>query len=183
MITPLERARANEQSKYLQLKRWMPQYGASNHGGDATPYVLNKSPEFVVDFGCGRNNFIENLKSNGIKGVGVDFAYDEADIKAPMHKVPLEDNCADFITAFDSLEHLLPRDVTAVLNEMRRIAKPKAAYIFSISYRPSNIVVHRQNLHPTVQPEAWWVNKIREFATVSKLNHYLKGFFKNGPIH
>ena len=182
MMTPLDRARANEQRKYLQLQQWMPRYGASNHGKYAISYVLNKSPKFVVDFGCGRNNFIQNLKSNGVEGMGVDFVYDEADIKAPMHKVPLEDNCADFITAFDSLEHLLPQDVDGVFNEMRRIAKPKAAYIFSISYVPSNIVVHRQNLHPTVQAEVWWVKQIREFATVSKLDHYLKGYFKNESI-
>ena len=182
MMPSLDRARANEQRKYLQLQRWMPQYGASNHGKDATPYVLNKSPQFVVDFGCGRNNFIENLKSNGVEGVGVDFVYDEAYIKSPMHKAPLEDNCADFITAFDSLEHLLPQEVGSVFNEMCRIAKPRAAYIFSISYVPSNIVVHRQNLHPTVKPESWWIKRIREFATVSKKGTYLRGRFKNESI-
>jgi hypothetical protein len=54
----------------------------------------------------------------GVRAEGVDFAFDEADIKAPMHKLPLADNCADVVTAFDSLEHLLPDEVDAVLDEI-----------------------------------------------------------------
>jgi len=49
---------------------------------------------------------------------------------------PLADDCVDVVTAFDSLEHLLPDDVDAVLNEIARILKPGGTFIASICYHP-----------------------------------------------
>ena len=163
--------RNQEKAKYFELQQWRSSYGASNHGKAATPHVARNKPTLVVDFGCGCNNFINNLNKLGIEGKGVDFVYEEADIVAPMHNVPLPNGCADFITAFDSLEHLLPEDVDLVFEEMQRIAMPDCAFCFSISYTPSMITVHGQNLHPTVRPAKWWAAKIRKFATVSRIKH------------
>ena len=95
-----------------------------------------------------------------------------------MHEIPLEDNSADFITAFDSLEHLIPEDVDLVLNEMARIAKPQADFCFSISYQPSNILVHGQNLHPTTQSDYWWRQKISTIGQIKEMGKYRIGNFK-----
>ena len=174
----IEKRRIDEKVKYFDLQVLMPEYGSSNHGADASEYVANKKPNLVVDFGCGQNNFINNLKELGINGIGIDFVYEEADIIAPMHEVPLEDNSADFITAFDSLEHLIPEDVDLVLNEMARIAKPKADFCFSISYQPSSILVHGQNLHPTTQSDYWWMQKISTRGQIKDMGKYRIGNFK-----
>lgn len=170
--------RRHERCKYLELKWKLSGYGASNHGKGALGYIQERKPKFVVDFGCGRNNFILSLRELGLKGKGIDFAYDEADVSAPMHKVPLEDSCADLITAFDSLEHLLPEEVDEVFKEMRRIATPNARFVFSISYRPSNITAFGEGLHPTVREEGWWIAKINKFASVKKEGVYLAGKMK-----
>ena len=174
----LYQQRNKEKAKYVELQAWMPRYGSSNHGQDALGYVVDKKPNLVVDFGCGRNNFIEALKTEGVKGVGVDFVYQEADIVAPMHEIPLEDDSVDFITAFDSLEHLLAEDVGLVLEEMKRIATPQADFCFSISYEPSNILVHNENLHPTIKSECWWKGKLKTIGDTSSMGKYLIGTFK-----
>ena len=100
--------RQKEKAKYVELGVFMPSYGGSNHGADALGCIISAKPNFVVDLGCGHNNFIKDLKRKGIEGVGVDFISQQADIIAPMHELPLADGSADFITAFDSLEHLIP---------------------------------------------------------------------------
>jgi ubiquinone/menaquinone biosynthesis C-methylase UbiE len=97
---------------------------------------------------------------------------------APMHNVPLDDNCADFITAFDSLEHLLPEDVDLTFKEMHRIAKSNAEFCFSICYRPSFYLVKGQNLHPTVESEAWWKEKISAVGFPENKKQYIIGRFK-----
>ena len=153
----------------------MPSYGGSNHGKEALKYITNKGPKCLVDLGCGHNDFVKSLREKGLSGTGVDFAYEAADIVAPMHSTTLPDNYADFITAFDSLEHLLPADVPLVFEEIKRICKPRAHYVFSISYVASNILVHNQNLHPTVRSEGWWMSEIRNFGTVVKMGKYLRG--------
>ena len=178
MSKELHQQRNKEKAKYVELQAWMPSYGSSNHGQDALEYVLGKKPNLVVDFGCGRNNFIEALKTEGVKGIGVDFVYQEADIVAPMHEIPLENDSVDFVTAFDSLEHLLTEDVDLVLGEMKRIATPQADFCFSISYVSSNILVHNENLHPTVKSEYWWKQKIKTIGDASSMGKYLIGTFK-----
>ena len=140
-------------------------------------YVASNKPNFVVDFGCGRNHFVKDLETLNIAAKGIDFVYDEADIIAPMHNVPLEDNVADFITAFDSLEHLLTEDVYLVLKEMQRIAQPEAEFCFSINYHLSQILVHGQNLHPTVRSEGWWKEQISAVGSVRNMGKYLSGRF------
>ena len=82
-------------------------------------------PRFVVDFGCGRNDLVRDLRRLGIDGLGVDFAFPDADLIRPMHKTALHAGVADVVTSFDALEHLLPEDVDAVLAEMRRVTKPR----------------------------------------------------------
>ena len=108
-----------------------------NHGAAAFPLVQRLKPRFVVDFGCGRNDFIGALRRFGIDGLGIDFAFPEADIPRAMHQTGLLDGVADVVTSFDALEHLLPEDVDAVLAEMRRVAKPSGHFVFSICTRPS----------------------------------------------
>jgi SAM-dependent methyltransferase len=120
-----------------------------------------------VDFGCGRNDFIGALRRLNIDGLGIDFAFPEADVPRPMHKTGLLDGVADVVTSFDALEHLLPEDVDAVLAEMRRVARPGGHFIFSICTRPSRVTVGGEGLHPTVQPLGWWLERIGRFGTVT----------------
>ena len=180
-INDLDVRRGHERSKYMALaSRQRSAYGATNHGRDAIAIVKRWKPRFVVDFGCGRNDFIADLRRHGIDGVGVDFAFPEADIKKPMHDTGLVEGVADVVTSFDALEHLLTEDVIPVLNEMKRLARRRAWFCFSICTRPSRITVKGENLHPTVRPLSWWVDVIGRVGVVSDTRaagRYLTGRF------
>ena len=147
--------------------------------------MIGWQPRFVVDFGCGNNAFIREMRRRGIDGLGIDFANDEADVIAPMHQVPLASDIADVVTSFDSLEHLLSEDVEPTLSEMQRIASRRTSggsrFIFSICTRPSRITVDGQNLHPTVRPIEWWLERIARVGLVLDVGlgsgHYITGIF------
>jgi hypothetical protein len=179
-ILTLEERRELEREKYLTLRTTMPSYGSTNHGAGAKQIVLELHPTFVVDFGCGGNEFIRELRRLGVDGIGIDWANEQADVVAPMHAAtPVQSGLADVVTCFDALEHLLPEDVELVLAEMRRVARPGAAFCFSIATRESQIKVNGQGLHPTVRPRQWWVQRILNVASaVEDRGGYLVGVFR-----
>lgn len=130
----------------------------------------------MVDFGCGQNNFVQELRKRHVAGLGIDWAFPQADIKRPMHDTGLPPACADVVTSFDSLEHLLPEDIDNVLHEMRRVAMSGARFVGSIASFPStwgNI----KDLHPTVKPQSWWIKRLESVLTVEEVGRYILGTF------
>ncbi len=177
----IDRRREAERTKYVRLTTEREGYGATNHGRHAYATVIEWQPRFVVDFGCGDNAFIRQIRRRGIDGLGIDFANDGADIVAAMHCVPLAGGIANVVASFDALEHLLPEDVDPVLAEMRRIGRPGGHFIFSISTRPSRITVDGENLHPTVRPQDWWVDRISRVGRVESAG--ARGRYITGTWH
>ena len=169
----IESRRAHEMRKYLTLLS--TDYGSTNHGAGAVPLARSWRPAFVADFGCGRNLFIAGLRAEGIAGVGIDFAFPEADVAAPMHATGLADGVADVVTSFDAMEHLLPEDVPLALAEMRRVGTAGGRFVFSISTRDSTWRVDGETLHPTVRPMSWWVEQIEAVGRVGVVGDYVVG--------
>ncbi|MEX2218843.1 MAG: methyltransferase domain-containing protein [Phycisphaerales bacterium] len=167
----LDARREHERGKYVTLATRPAAngagYGSTNHGRAAIPLIQRLKPRFVVDFGCGRNDFVGGLRRLGIEGLGIDFAFPEADVPKAMHKTGLLDGVADVVASFDALEHLLPEDVDAVLAEMQRVARPRAHFMFSICTRLSKTMVAGEGLHPTVKPLAWWLDRIGRVGKVT----------------
>jgi SAM-dependent methyltransferase len=174
--TDIETRRVREREKYLALTK-SPTYGATNHGRDAYPLVIKQGPRFVVDFGCGRNDFVRGLRRQGVDGLGIDFAFEDADIVAAMHRVPVASGVADVVTSFDALEHLLTEDVPIVLDEMRRVARPGGRFVLSIARRQSRITVNGEGLHPTVRPLRWWLAEIARVGKVNSSRPFIEGCF------
>jgi len=169
----------NEKQKYEGLysdPKTKNRYGRTNHGKHAIPYVLESGCKSLLDVGCGHNNFVNNLKiqSPEIKGVGVDFAGEWADITCCATKMPFVDKEFDMLTAFDMMEHLTPVQVDSVLKEMNRVSKN---FIFSISYVPSVWKWQGKTLHPTVRSEEWWVDRIKKHGgkNIIKKRNYITG--------
>ena len=181
--TTLDTRREKERAKYVALAtKPGSTYGSTNHGKFAVPIIQKFKPRIVVDFGCGRNDLVRDLRRLGIDGLGVDFAFPEADIVAPMHRVPVSAGIADVVTAFDALEHLLPEEVDEVLDEMRRIAVPSGRFVFSICTRESKTKVNDEGLHPTVRSRAWWLERIGRVGKVGQgrgAPKYITGTFNH----
>jgi len=132
-------------------------------------YFNLTSKKLAVDLGCGGNQFINQLRENNLKGIGVDISNPAADVIAPMHATTLKNNTADLITAFDVMEHLEPDEVEEVLIEIKRIAKLKCNFIFTIAtwraFRKVNIdeeYMDVYQLHPTIKSEKWWKYKLEK---------------------
>jgi len=181
--TVLDTRRERERAKYVTLAaKPGSTYGSTNHGKLAVPIIQKFKLRFVVDFGCGRNDLVRDLRRLGIDGLGVDFAFPDADLVRPMHNTALHAEVADVVTSFDALEHLLPEDVDAVLAEMRRVAKPRGYFVLSICTRPSKTTVAGEGLHPTVRPLDWWLDRIGRVGTVTNPRaerRFIVGRFKS----
>ena len=169
-----------EVSKYLGIyadAHRAARYGHTCHGTKALPLVEEWSPESLVDIGCGWNEFaghVRQLPRPPLNVVGVDFACPGADVIADATHLPFERKQFDCLTAFDMLEHLRPEQVNLALAEMARISK---RFIFSISYVDSVNPWQGQTLHPTVMPEAWWIQRLMQAGAgdLRKEGHYICG--------
>jgi SAM-dependent methyltransferase len=151
-------------------------YGHTNHGAKAVKLLIKTPPTSVVDIGCGWNEFCGLVRAAlpDVQCVGVDFACPGADVKAEAHELPFADKSFELLTAFDMLEHVTPDLVDKVLAEMARVSQ---RFLFSISYVPSKRTWLGQNLHPTVQTEEWWINRIMRAGglKIAKWSRYITG--------
>jgi hypothetical protein len=145
----------------------LPGYGHSNHGQNALEWLIQRHTS-VLDVGCGHNEFVTAWREiqPGFESVGVDFACPSADIMAPSTALPFTAHQFSLVTAFDVLEHLPEHEVMPALREMARVAR---WYCFSIATAPSRILWQGQNLHPTVRPLDWWLERIRAAGGTSEL--------------
>jgi ubiquinone/menaquinone biosynthesis C-methylase UbiE len=164
----LQIRREAERSKYERIYHGGAgprQYGQSNHWRGAWP--LLKDAGSLLDVGTGHGHLIRELYRVGCRrAVGLDFvdpgwARDvSADgrsmgfVRGWAHDLPFGACEFDYVTAFDTLEHLLPEDVPKAITEMARVAY--RAVVASICYHPSKIKVNGRGLHPSVYPKDWW---------------------------
>lgn len=133
---------------------------------------FNPSDIRVLDVGCGRGEWLEILKENGITAQGIDtnrFAVSqcreygldalEADVLAHLKAVP--ESSLHAVTGFHIIEHLAFEETIALLDEVHRVLKPGGAAIFETP-NPANILVsaydfyrdpsHKNPVHPqTIQ--------------------------------
>jgi len=91
-------------------------------------------PESVLEAGAGCGGFTATLNKNGIRAVGLEFSQYAIDhavldsgkylIKQDLAQVPWAANGQyDWVTAIDVYEHLFCEDITAIIQEMKRVAK------------------------------------------------------------
>lgn len=93
-----------------------------------------------LDVACGPGGFLHVLERLGGHGVGVDLSRAGLNVAQRMVKAPLvqcvaetlptRDSSFDVITCFGSIEHFV--DIPRALNEMKRVAKARARYVFLV---------------------------------------------------
>lgn len=175
---PLAVRRGYEQERYEALHRKDRLYGATNHGSAAREFLLRQNVISLLDVGCGDNSFAKWFRGEGVMATGCDFADPRADVICPAHDLPFPDDHFDWVTSFDCLEHLWPDEVDQVLKEFQRVGSQ--GLLVSISYVPAVTKAPGGNLHRTVQPEEWWIEKLsRVLKSVERHKHYLTGIFRS----
>lgn len=176
----------NEKEKYFEIysgvigedykTRHNEGYGRGFWGYNAINFIKEQNPKSVCDVGCGYGRFCDAISEFVDEVYGVDIGsvatgniIDNKKIKfidSDAKKIPLPDNSVDWVTSFDCLEHCLPEDIDAILEEFNRIAKE--GFVFSISY--TNDSHNGLVLHMTVEGEEWWLNKISKYGTIERGN-------------
>lgn len=166
--------------------------GSVNHGRPFLPHLSDLvdfgDARMLLDVGTGRGFFpYEALKACPLLwgAVGVDLvdSFERTLLKSFSGRLTYHVAAAqalglftfesfDVVTSFDVLEHIHPDDVDLALEEMHRVAKWFTAH--SICCRPSGFGdVLGRNLHLTVRPLGWWVDKLKRFGRVVEKDRFL----------
>jgi len=170
-----------ERAKYQEIYEREPSYGGRNYGKAAVEFLRGGKVEMLCDIGCGKADFGRLVLSEGLAWVvsAFDIAAPAPVLapglwftNAPAHRLPLPDASADVLTAFDVLEHIPPDLLDATLAEFVRVTKPGGRWIFSISFTPSGRTVQGDNLHLSVHPREWWLDKLLLLGVVSLSGGY-----------
>ncbi len=164
----------DQRYKYIALHK-QAHYGGKNHGKHARNKLISFNPQSVCDVGCGNGAFCKSLIGHIPYLLGIDFASQPigdsvAWCTAHAAKINLPTDGVEWCTSFDMLEHLVPEEVDDVLAELTRISS--VGLIVSICYRSSSITCKGEQLHMTVQPEEWWVAKLKLLGDVQRFRHY-----------
>jgi SAM-dependent methyltransferase len=115
--------------------------------------ILKSLPvkDHVLDIGSGRGEWLDLLKSEGIKGKGVDHnrvfidqckkdGLDVVENDALVYLRGLPDNSLNVVTSFHLVEHLPFEQLINLLDEMIRILKPEGMVILETP-NPENFMV------------------------------------------
>jgi O-antigen chain-terminating methyltransferase len=111
----------------------------------------------VLDIGCGRGEWLELIKEEGLDGAGVDsntvlaqqcrvhgLTVANEDLNEYLAKVP--DNTLGAVTGFHIVEHLPIERLVELLNETMRVLKPGGVVIFETP-NPRNVLVGTCNFY------------------------------------
>lgn len=172
----------DEKAKYKRM--WsFDAYRVMSPAEQIVDFIDQHAPHrncIVIDFGCGTGRAMVELTKRGFHVIGVDFAdncRDEAAKELPFLEWDLSLPCplrAPYGYCCDVMEHIPPEQIDAVLRTLRDSAE---TVLFRIEYEPDRMgKLIGAKLHLTVQPEAWWLAKLKQhFSTVVS---YGAGTFK-----
>jgi hypothetical protein len=106
----------------------------------------------LLDYGCGK----------GTLKIALQPLFPELDIReydpARPGKTQLPEP-ADFVACLDVMEHIEPENLDAVLDHIRSLTKRIALFLIAIAPAKKSLADGR-NAHLTVQPQAWWVERL-----------------------
>lgn len=143
-------------------KKW-DRYGHANEGSPHLSDVLSLNPQSMVDIGCGFNEFINTIQkmtsTNEANFVGVDIACPGADVIAPAHILPFEDDTFDMAVSFDCMEHIPEEEVALSILEFKRVSK---RIYLKISLTDSPTLIDGEPVHVCVKSSDWWLETIKE---------------------
>lgn len=160
-------------------------------------------PMWVLDIGCSGGGFVKDCLDDGCVAVGLEGSdYSKklrraewrtipeflftADITAPVKitgefvggEKPI---LFDAITCWEVMEHIRENDLAVVAQNVKQHLRSGGLWIMSIS--PIDDMVNGVNLHQTVKPKQWWVEKFSTFGLIhlEKYVSYFNTQFVRGP--
>ncbi|HEY4415310.1 MAG TPA: class I SAM-dependent methyltransferase [Verrucomicrobiae bacterium] len=158
---------------------------------------------WLLDLGCSGGGFVKSCLDEGHMAVGIEGSdYSQklkraewrtipgnlftADITAPFQvsgEFPggKRGILFDVITTWEVMEHIHERDIASVAENVKKHLRPGGLWIMSVALCDD---FHKGvNLHQTVKPKPWWVEKIESsgLKCVDAYVHYFNTQFLRGP--
>ena len=145
----------------------------------------------LLDIGCSGGGFVKTIHDAGGFAVGIEGSdYSKIRKRAEWNTIPhrlfTADATAPFtltaneeplkfsiITAWEFIEHIEEEDLPELFNNFNRNLSENGIIIMSVS--PIDDIVEGVNLHRTVKPFSWWVEKVQELGFVhhqDKIEHF-----------
>jgi len=167
-----------EQSKYQDLYK-DGQYRKHQPGINfITQNKFNVSNKLVaikslIEFGSGEGHVIKHFRDKGVDCYGTDIADNSLsfpELEGYRYVMDLGelqdfDREFDFIYSCDVFEHLPPKSIDNLLENMKRAA-PKGKAVVRIALYLDARGQHdiTKALHLTVKPSTWWLDKFKEHS-------------------
>jgi len=97
----------------------------------------------ILDAGCGDARFLKELELLGVESLyGIDYSeravsfakllLPKVEFKtADLSNIPYENNKFDYIFSIETIEHIIPNKISAILGEFARVLKPKGKLIIT----------------------------------------------------
>jgi len=140
-------------------KKW-DRYGHGYEGLSELRNIIQLDPQSMLDIGCGFNRFMKTIKQNKKISrlarsthdnfIGVDIACPGADVIAPAHDLPFENDRFDVIVSFDCMEHIPEEEVPLAIEEFYRVGK---RIYLKISLTHSGTFIDGEPVHVCVKPK------------------------------
>jgi SAM-dependent methyltransferase len=109
-----------------------------------------------------------------------------ADITAPFEVVGEFESVTrpvlfDVVTSWEVMEHIHERDLGAVVENVKRHLRPGGLWIMSVAVFDD--FQNGINLHQTVKPRQWWIERFAGFGLVNARDYarYFNTQFLRGP--
>ncbi len=142
-------------------------------------FELAEKPLKILDMGCSGGGFIRECIDDGCIGVGLEGSdYSQklrraewktipknlftCDITKPFHisiknGATTSDLKFDLVTCWEVMEHIKEEHLAGVAENVKKHLLPSGLWIMSISLVDD--FVNGVNLHETVKPKSWWIEK------------------------
>ena len=157
----------------------------------------------ILDLGCSGGGFVKNCLDDGFLAVGLEGSdYSKRFRRAEWRTIPeylftcdvtgefellievngrVERLQFDVVTAWEMMEHIATPDLPRLVANVTKHLTRSGLWIMSVSSRPD--IINGVNLHQTVQPKAWWVDKLAELGLVHHEEYvrYFNTQFVRGP--
>lgn len=131
----------------------------------------------LLDLGCANGIGIEHIKKlcPGVKVTGIDVnTYMVAEGKrlkrdvrqASATNLPFSDNSYELVISSDMFEHLAEEDVDIAIQESLRVSQK--CLLLAICFKETKHDWKSKvgfDVHLTIKPCEWWLNKIRQYAS------------------
>ncbi len=130
------------------------------HGESISELISELGIETVMDYGCGKGNWHEEMEE--MWEIPPITPYDPA--FAPFSTKP--HGKFDLVICTDVLEHCDKQDLPWIVDEICDYST-KAVYLAAASYPAAKTLPNGENAHCTIEPIEWWSDLFR----TAQLNH------------